>query len=59
MDAGCIVGKDYPNRINDHKISSRECNVKMAEFRQKMVDRSEYYQQILGLLTKIKGWYLF
>ncbi|XP_067947686.1 cryptochrome-1-like [Watersipora subatra] len=39
QDAGCIVGKDYPARMNDHKVSARECNSHMDQIRKSMVDQ--------------------
>lgn len=35
-EADCIVGKDYPARINDHKASARDCNMKMQQIRTAM-----------------------
>lgn len=39
QDAGCIVGKDYPARMNDHKVSAKQCNDHMAVIRKQMVDQ--------------------
>ncbi|KAF6038965.1 cry [Bugula neritina] len=37
-DANCIVGKDYPERLNDHNSSAKDCNSKMDRVRQTMTE---------------------
>ena len=36
------MGEDYPARINDHKSSARDCNLKMQQIRNVMSGKGEW-----------------
>lgn len=37
--AGCVLGKDYPHRIVDHEVASRENAKKMIELKESLLRR--------------------